>query len=165
MTTTSSTSQVTRLGRKLALAAGALGLASSSLLAGTGQAHAASATTSGWNTYSSPIRCAGVGGGDDAIFWCLYYSPGAEGAVYKSGDAAHNSVWFDVFQDDGYGSAGTGQGTWHNAASVENPNTYCSVAVYSGTNYMGNQNWVPAMRGGNLSWWLRNQEESVQRAC
>jgi len=139
-------------GRLMACAA----LAAGSVAAGATAASATSANISSWNTDSSPVRC----GTTSPYDFCLYYSPGAEGAVWKSTSAAVPNLSGHTFSNDGHGSAGAGQQVRNNAASAENA-TECNVGIWYSTDYSGNSDWLSPGKGGNLSSWLRNNEASI----
>lgn len=140
--------------RSLAIAAASVVVASSGLISGAGPASASESTVSGWNTASAPVRC-----GPQRRDVCLYYSPGAEGAIWWTASTSQNTI-YGTFENDGYGSAGAGQNVRNNAASVEN-SAECRLGVWVYPNYVGDVNWVPAYRGGNLTSNLRNNEASI----
>ncbi|WP_329375672.1 peptidase inhibitor family I36 protein [Streptomyces sp. NBC_01351] len=142
--------------RNLAIAAASVVVAASGLIAGAGQASASESTVSGWNTASAPVRCSVNIQRKDV---CLYYSPGAEGAMWWT-SFSYDAAIDGTFSDDGYGSAGAGQQVRNNAASAEN-STACRLGIWVYPNYVGDVNWVPAYRGGNLTSNLRNNEASI----
>ncbi|WP_037857618.1 peptidase inhibitor family I36 protein [Streptomyces sp. NRRL S-340] len=122
-----------------------------------GQSSATSDRIDGWNTNSAPVRC----GTTSPYFFCLYYSPGAEGAVWKSRSNAVRNLSGATFYDDGYGSAGAGQPVRNNAASAENASSACNVGIWYSPDYQGNSNWLSPGKGGNLTSYLRNNEASI----
>ncbi|GLX19706.1 MULTISPECIES: peptidase inhibitor family I36 protein [Streptomyces] len=130
-----------KLSRRMATAAAvaAAGLA----LAGvaTSPAAAAGGKVQGWKVSTSPYRCTG-----DV---CLYYSPGAEGAIWAKTSFTDYNLSDNRFWSDQYGSAGSGQSVNDNAASQEN-NTAYTLYTYTGANMTGSVAWTPAWYGGNL---------------
>jgi hypothetical protein len=146
--------------RKLAIRAAALGMAGAGLLTGAGQAQAASANISSWDTYSAPVRCTST---QITVYYCLYYSQGANGAVWRGIETSTPTI-SGIFYDDGQGSAGVGQGVRNNAASAENASLNCNVGIWVFPYYQGDSNWLSPGRGGNLSANLRNNEASIA-AC
>ncbi|MEV7930552.1 hypothetical protein [Kitasatospora sp. NPDC088779] len=155
--------------RRLAVGTAVLAVAGTSLITSAGGAQANPIVgdnptwINGWSTYSDPYRCST--GSDSATFWCLYYNSGAEGAVYKSNyQYDRMNAPYAVFQSDRYGSRGAGQRTWHNAASVENP-TSCNLGVSTQAPMLGDTNWVPPMRGGNLTNAVKNKNEAAGVYC
>ncbi|MFF2618565.1 hypothetical protein [Kitasatospora sp. NPDC058046] len=161
---TSIRTYATSTAHKMALGAAVLAVAATSVVAGSTAAHASSVSViSGWNTYSDPWRC--TTGSDSATFWCLYYNSGAEGAVYKSNYRQDRmAAPYGYFQADAYGSRGAGQPTLHNAASVEN-SAGCNLGVYANYGALGDVNWVPPYRGGNLTTALKNKNEWAGIYC
>ncbi|MFD9598605.1 hypothetical protein ACFWA9_38385 [Kitasatospora sp. NPDC059973] len=153
----------------MTVAAAALALTAAGATAGAGQAQAASVWSNGWDTYSAAIRC--TVGSDEATLFCLYYSPGANGAVWTTNYDQTNfratyptgfSWEVPKFRSDRYGSAGAGQQVLRDAASAENGTSHANLAVFSGLLFNGDVTWIPPGRGGNLSSYLRNKNESAQ---
>ncbi|MFE7529884.1 hypothetical protein ACFU7Y_29830 [Kitasatospora sp. NPDC057542] len=164
--TTTMRSRLTSRARKALLTAAALTVASSALIAGAGQAQAASSWSNGWGTYSNPFRCTN-GNDGEAVYFCLYYNSGANGAVWKSPYRLwnFNRTWTAPFERDQYGSNGAGQRVYHNAASAENDTNNCNLGVYSNWNTDGDVTWIPPLRGGNLNSYVKNKNESAALTC
>ncbi|MER7671294.1 hypothetical protein ABTY61_22900 [Kitasatospora sp. NPDC096128] len=158
--------------RRIILGAATLTLAAASVITTTSAAQASPAIMgpnptwiNGWSTYSNPWRC--TTGSDSATFWCLYYNSNAEGAAYKSPfrEGQGPRDWtYGIFQADAYGSRGAGQHIWHNAASAENASG-CPLGVWSGYGAVGDSNWVPPYRGGNLTKAVKNKNEWAGVYC
>jgi hypothetical protein len=127
-----------------------------SLLLGTGQAQASSANINSWSTWSAPIRCTSS---QTAVYYCLYYSPGAEGAIWRGIEVSTDPI-SGIFSDDGHGSAGAGSDVRNNAASAENASNN-NVWIYAYPGGTGDSNWLSPGQGGNLTWYLRNNEASI----
>ncbi|MGW0766374.1 hypothetical protein [Streptomyces sp. NPDC002676] len=145
--------------KRIAARAGLVGAAAVMAVSGlAGQASADSANISSWNTYSAPVRCAA--GTPTSYDFCLYYSQGAEGAVWGSHYAAVSNLSGATFSDDGHGSAGAGQGVRNNAASAEVADP-CNLGIWVYPGFTGNSNWLSPTRGGNLTSWMRNNEASI----
>ena len=166
MNTTSTRTTLTSRTRRTLLTAAALTIASTGLIAGAGQAQAASSWSNGWGTYSDPFRCT-YGSNGEAVYFCLYYNSGANGAVWKSPYTQWNftAQWTAPFESDQYGSSGAGQRVYHNAASAENDTNSCNLGVYSNWNTDGNVTWIPPLRGGNLNSYVKNHNESAKLSC
>jgi hypothetical protein len=147
--------------RRLAAGLGALAIAATTLLTGASQA-SADTTVNSWGYREWPLRCADTNG--TQVWICLYYSTDANGAIYMGEGSSAESAINGTFRADSFGSAGAGQGVRNNAASMENP-TWCTDAVYVSPSYLGDANFVPAGRGGNLTWTLRNNEASWMSIC
>ncbi|MFI6843587.1 hypothetical protein OG535_12360 [Kitasatospora sp. NBC_00085] len=145
-------------GRRLATGAAALAIAGTTMLTGAGPANADSVTTiNGWSTWSNPVRCKDSNGA--YVTLCIYYSPGAEGAMTMEYTVQDGEIDGTFWKQDQYGSAGYGQKVRNNAASVENAsNSTIGVWVYPW--FYGDANYVPAGRGGSLTSNLRNNEAS-----
>jgi hypothetical protein len=121
----------------------------------SGSATAASANISAWNSQAS------CNFNSNYVF-CLYYSPNQSGGVdARVWDAAHetnNKV--SNISGTFSGGAGNGQPAFNNAASVDS-GVNCNVAVWSGTGFQGNSDWLSPGKGGNLGPALRNHDESI----
>lgn len=148
----------TSVGRRLATGAAALAIAGTAVLTGTSPASADTVTwINGWSTWSNPVRCKDSNG--VSVTLCIYYSPGAEGAMTMEYDLQDGVIDETFWKKDAYGSAGYGQKVRNNAASVENA-TGSTIGVWVYPWFYGDANYVPGGRGGNLTPNLRNNEAS-----
>ncbi|MGW1072844.1 hypothetical protein [Streptomyces sp. NPDC002537] len=123
-------------------ALGVLGLA-------TTPASARSDNINQWDT----SRC-------DTVNWfCLYYSPDANGASfgYPHADANVHDLLNYRFAS---GGTGGGQVVGNNAASAENA-SWCNVGIWYHANFTGDSNWLFPWKGGNLTSYMRNNERSI----
>ncbi|WP_372411578.1 hypothetical protein [Streptomyces luteireticuli] len=96
----------------------------------------------------------------DENWFCLYYSPNANGAGwgYTHADANVHDLLNYRFNNSG---AGAGQVVGNNAASAENA-SWCNVGIWYHANFTGDSNWLAPYQGGNLTSWMRNNERSIR---
>ncbi|GLX49694.1 hypothetical protein Shyhy01_26440 [Streptomyces hygroscopicus subsp. hygroscopicus] len=122
-----------------------------------GEASATSTNIDYWSTSTAPVRCARA--------MCLYYSPGAEGAIWQNGLSGAYDLGYWSFYDDhapnSNSSAGAGQAVRNNAASAENGSVNCTMSIYVYPGGYGDVNVLDPGRGGNLTSGMRNNEASV----
>ncbi|MGW5465467.1 hypothetical protein [Streptomyces sp. NPDC003996] len=115
-----------------------------------GHAEARSANISSWNSRSDcDVR--------SRYDLCLYYSPNAKNAAYRTTLLKVGDLGTKRFGGSG---AGYGQKVRNNAASAQN-GTVCNVGIWYSTNYRGDSNWLSPHKGGNLTSWMRNNEASI----
>ncbi|GAA2267058.1 hypothetical protein GCM10010430_60270 [Kitasatospora cystarginea] len=143
--------------RRLTAIAASLAVAGTVLLTGAGEASATSNTISSWSTWSSPVRCHDSEGA--YVTLCLYYNSNANGALTKEYSTQDGSINETFWATDQYGSAGYGQQVKNNAASAENASN-STIGIWTSSWFYGDVNYLPAGRGGNLTWNLKNNEAS-----
>ncbi|MFF7366547.1 hypothetical protein [Streptomyces tricolor] len=107
----------------------------------------------GWRIDSSPFRC-------DWGAVCFYYSPGAEGAIWRKYADTDYNLGDNKFWSDNYGSAGSGTQVHDNSASMDN-GTGGTLWAWKNINMTGSVAWTPSGYGGNLgNVGLRNEISS-----
>ncbi|MFJ9864271.1 hypothetical protein [Streptomyces sp. NPDC101165] len=89
--------------------------------------------------------------------FCLYYSPKAKNAPYRSTSTMIGDLGIKKFTGS---QAGHGLKVRNNAASAQN-GTVCNVGIWYSPNFRGDSNWLSPHKGGNLTSWLRNNEASI----
>ncbi|AKN75561.1 hypothetical protein QR97_26175 [Streptomyces sp. PBH53] len=133
----------TRAGVLMATAAMALGGLAT-------HAEARSANISSWNSKSD---C----NADSPYTFCLYYSPNAKNAPFRSKATKIGDLGTKKFTGS---KPGGGQKVRNNAASAQN-GTGCNVGIWYSPQYRGDSNWLAPLKGGNLTSWMRNNEASI----
>ncbi|MEV3854142.1 hypothetical protein AB0J38_07425 [Streptomyces sp. NPDC050095] len=140
---TITTRTATRAGVLMATAALALGTMA-------GHADARSANISGWNSKSD------CDAGSPYTF-CLYYSPNAKNAPYRSTSTKIGDLNSKKFTGS---KPGHGLKVRNHAASAQN-GSGCNVGIWYSPNFRGDSNWLSPYKGGNFKSWLRNNEASI----